>query len=291
MILVTGANGQVGRAVIQALLSKGEQVRAFVFTSEDSLQIQKLGKMEVVIGDMSNKSVVHKAFKGVDKVYHICSVFNEQEVEIGQMALEAAKANGVSHFVFHSVLHSVIQDLPHHQKKLMVEELIVNSGLPYTIIQPAVFMQNIMESWKSIEERGVFIQNFFSVKDTKMCLLDLKDLAEAVSIILTTPGFTGATYELCGPENLTKVHMKSALEQNFNRKIKVEFVPYDILEKGARERGLEDYQVSSFLKMFQHYNDYDFLGNSKVITWILGRKPISFAEFITRSNEERSRKK
>ena len=68
----------------------------------------------------------------------------------------------IDYFSYHSVLHSVLQEMPHHQKKLKVEELVIDSGLPYSIIQPSVFMQNIFESWNVLYEKGVFRQKFFA---------------------------------------------------------------------------------------------------------------------------------
>ena len=70
MILVTGANGQVGRAIIKALLSKGEQIRAFVFRNEHVQEIKKLGEMDVAVGDMLNQEDLDRAFAGVNRVYH-----------------------------------------------------------------------------------------------------------------------------------------------------------------------------------------------------------------------------
>ena len=171
-------------AIIKALLSKGERIRAFVHKTEQIQEIKSLGEIDVFAGDMMNQKDINEALIGISTVYHICSAVNPNEVEIGQMVINAARNARVEHFVYHSVLHSVLQDMPHHQKKLKVEELIVNSGIPYTIIQPAVFMQNILESWKSLSEKGIFQQKFFTTQETRMCMVDLEDLAEAVSIIL-----------------------------------------------------------------------------------------------------------
>ncbi|WP_315115641.1 NmrA family NAD(P)-binding protein [uncultured Clostridium sp.] len=283
MILITGANGQTGRAIIKALLSKGERIRAFVHTTEQIQEIKSLGEMEAVAGDMMDKKVVDEAFIGVSAVYHICSAVNPLEVEIGQMIINAACSAKVEHFVYHSVLHSILQDMPHHQKKLMVEELLVNSGIPYTIIQPAVFMQNILESWNSLSEKGIFQQKFFTTQETRMCMVDLEDLAEAASIILTSPGHTGATYELCGSENLSLSDMIAAMEQHFGREIKVETPQDEMFAAQLKKLGVGDYQVNTLLKMFQHYNEHGFIGNPNVLTWILGRKPNDFSSFILRT--------
>jgi len=173
--------------------------------------------------------------------------------------------------------------MPHHQKKLMVEELLVNSGIPYTIIQPAVFMQNILESWKLLNEKGFFQQKFFTTSETRMCMVDLEDLAEAASIILTCPDHTGATYELCGPENLSLSDMIAAKEQHFSREIKVETPQDEMFAAQLKKLGVGDYQVNTLLKMFQHYNEHGFIGNPNVLTWILGRKPNDFSSFILRT--------
>ncbi|MBD8847270.1 SDR family oxidoreductase [Priestia megaterium] len=283
MILITGANGQTGRAIIKALLSKGERIRAFVHTTEQIQEIKSLGQMEVVAGDMLDQKAVNEAFIGVSTVYHICPAVNPHEVEIGQMIIKAARLAKVEHFVYHSVLHSVLQDMPHHQKKLMVEELLVDSGIPYTIIQPAVFMQNILMSWKLLSEKGIFHQKFFTTQETRICMIDLEDLAEAASIILTSPGHIGATYELCGPENLSLSDMIAAMEQHFGREIKVETPQDAMFAAQLKKLGAGDYQVNTLLKMFQHYNEHGFIGNPNVLTWILGRKPNNFSSFILRA--------
>ena len=283
MILITGANGQTGRSIIKTLLSKGERIRAFVHTTEQIQEIKSLGEIEVFAGDMMNQKDVDQALIGISTVYHICSALNPNEVEIGQIVINAARKARVEHFVYHSVLHSVLQDMPHHQKKLKVEELMVNSGIPYTIIQPAVFMQNILESWKSLSEKGIFQQKFFTTQETRMCMVDLEDLAEAVSIILTSPGHTWATYELCGPENLSLSDMIAAMEQHFGLKIKVETPQYEMFAAQLKKHGVGEYKVNTLLKMFQHYNEHGFVGNPNVLTWILGRKPTDFSTFIKKT--------
>lgn len=287
MILITGANGQTGRAIIRTLLSKGEEVRAYVHKAEYIQELKSLGVKEGVAGDMMDQEATNEAFKGIRAAYHICSVFNPDEVRIGQIAINAARSAQIEHFVYHSVLHSVLQDLPHHQKKLMVEEIVVNSGIPYTIIQPAAFMQNILQGWKLLSEEGIFEQRFFTSKETRICMVDLEDLAEAVSIILTKPGHTGATYEICGPENLSIADMLAAFKQNFGREVKVQTTPDEQWTAQLKKHGLGDYQVDTLLTMFHHYNEHDFAGNPNVLTWILGRRPNDFVSFVHRTMQSK----
>jgi len=124
---------------------------------------------------------------------------------------------------------------------------------------------------------------FFTTTETRMSMVDLEDLAEVASITLTKPGHAGATYELCGPENLSLSDMVAAMEQHFGREIKVETTQNEIFATQLKEHGAGDYQVDTLIKMFQHYNEHGFVGNPNVLMWILGRKPKDFSSFILRT--------
>jgi NAD(P)H dehydrogenase (quinone) len=76
------------------------------------------------------------------------------EVVIGTLVIGEAKRAGVEHFVYHSVLHPQTERMTHHWQKLRVEEMLFESGLPFTILQPAPYMQNLLAVWKSIVEEG-----------------------------------------------------------------------------------------------------------------------------------------
>ena len=286
MILITGANGKTGREIIRSLSPKGEEIRAVAHGAEQIPELKSLGAKEVFVGDMMDQDAMNEAFKGVRAAYHICPAVNPDEVRIGQIAIEAARSAKIDHFVYHSVLHSILQDLPHHQKKLMVEEIVVNSSIPYTITQPAIFMQNILEGWKVLIDEGIFEQRFFASEETRICMVDLEDLAAAVSKILTTPDHMYSTYEICGPENLSMDDMLTAFKQNLGRDVKVQTIPDKEWAAQLKKHELGDYQVNTLLTMFHHYNKQGFTGNPNVLTWILGRRPNDFASFIYRTMQE-----
>lgn len=283
MILITGANGKTGRAIIRKLLLKGEEVRALVHRVEQIQEIKSLGEMEVVTGDMLDEEVMNRAFKGIRTVYHICSAVNPDEIEIGKIAINAARFAKIEHFVYHSVLHSVLQDMPHHHKKFMVEEYLVNSGIPFTILQPSVYMQNILESWKLLSQKHIFEQRFFTNNETRLCMVDIDDLAEAASIILTNSGYEGATYEICGSQNLSLTDMLTIMKEHFGCEIKAQTTPIKLWIAKLKTFGVGGYQIDTLLKMFKHYNEHGFIGNSNALMWILGHKPNNFSSFILRT--------
>ena len=156
MILITGAAGKTGRAVIRALAVKEQIVRGLVYRKEQVTPLKQLGVQNIVVGDMRVQAVADKAFKRVRAVYHIAPNMHPEEVSIGQVAIMAGRSASVEHFVYHSVLHPQTEVMPHHLQKLRVEEDLFESGLSYTILQPAAYMQNVQAYWDHILERGFY---------------------------------------------------------------------------------------------------------------------------------------
>jgi len=279
-ILVTGAAGKTGRAVIQALGKRGQTVRALVHRPEQAQQAEQQGAHDVVAGDMRAAATWERAIQGVRAVYHICPNVSPDEVTIGQTAIVAARAAGVERFVYHSVLHPQIETMPHHWLKLRVEELLFASGLAYTILQPAAYMQNVLAQWERITTQGVYPVPY--PVETRLGMVDLADVAEVAATVLTEPSHLGATYELAGPEALTQIEVAAILAQQLGRPVRLEVIPLAAWEANARAAGLGEYQVTTLLKMFRYYAAYGFSGNAHVLGWLLRRPPTTFAVFVER---------
>ena len=154
-ILVTGAAGKTGRAVIAQLAENDVFVRAFVHREDQRDALLRLGADEVAAGNLNEAADISAALDGIDKVYHICPNVSPNELKIGKMIIDLAAANGVSHFVFHSVLHPQTEKMPHHWLKLRVEEHLFESGLPYSILQPCAYMQNCLSYVPNVSKKWV----------------------------------------------------------------------------------------------------------------------------------------
>ncbi len=286
MILVTGAAGKTGRSVLQALIEKGAQVRALLHRPEQKQVVEAIGVQELLVGDMNSLSTMGRALQGVGAVYHICPNVSPDEVAIGQIVIAAAQSAGVEHFVFHSVLNPQTEAMPHHWKKLRVEELLVESGLPYTILQPAAYMQNIIAHWERIQSEGIYPVPYPA--DTRLSLVDLMDVAQAAAIVLTEPGYQYATYELVSNKGLSQTEVAVILSQELGRPVQATTVPLETWRSQAKEAGLGDYQIETLTSMFTYYQRLDFLGNPHVLSWLLGRPPTTLNEFVRRITEEKN---
>ena len=284
MILVTGAAGKTGQAVVRALLANGRTVRTLVRNETQRELISSLYDTDIVIGDMSVESVISSLFEGIRAVYHICPNMHPDELSIGLAMISAAKTADVTQFVFHSVLHPQVEAMPHHWQKMRVEEALFTSGIPFTILQPAAYMQNILVEWKNIQQEGIIRVPYSP--ESKGSPVDLNDVADVASLVLSDRDHIGATYELCGPDILTYQEQATILSEYVGRSIRVEQIILDEWKTLAYGAGLRTYSVESLLKMFLYYDLYGFWGSSLVLSTLLQRPPTSFMEFATNCLEK-----
>lgn len=149
-VLATGATGKQGGAVARALLKNGFKVKALTRNSSSpaAQSLQKLGA-QLVTGDLSDRNSLVETLKNVGAVFAMTTPFqNGHDAEIAQgiNMVNAAKEVGVAHFVFSSVASADKKTgIPHFDSKYKVEQYIVESGIPYTIIRPTAFMENFIQ--------------------------------------------------------------------------------------------------------------------------------------------------
>jgi uncharacterized protein YbjT (DUF2867 family) len=280
MILVTGAAGKTGKAVIQALARRGATVRGLVRRNEQVPPIRAVGAQEVAVGDLQNRDDLHRVCRGVQAIYHICPNMHPNEVEIAKLVLGAAQANDVRRFVYHSVLHPQVEEMPHHWHKLRVEELLFKAGLEYTILQPAAYIQNVLAGWQTIVEQGIYRVPY--AVETRLGMVDLADVAEVAARVLTEAGHASAIYELAGAEIFNQVEIAGMLAEVLGRPVRAEAVSLAEWERGARAAGLHEYAITTLRKMFTYYERYGFWGNSRLLTYLLGRPPATLRPVVMR---------
>ena len=283
MILVTGAGGKTGRTLIKAL-STFESVCAFVHRDEDAAVLRSLGAVKVCVGELRDESAIRSAMQGVRSVYHICPNMNPDEAAIGRLIIETARQGGVEHFVYHSVLHPQVEKINHHWQKMRVEEMLFESGLPFTILQPAPYMQNLWAGWKSIVEEGI-LRVPYSV-NSKFSFVDLEDVAEAAKIVLTEPGHLNATYEFAGAPPRSHFEVAGVMSRVLNRDVRAE--KEEMSDWKLRSSGMNGYTLENLVRMFEYYDQWGLTGNANALKWILKRETGSLETFMDRTAKEYS---
>ncbi len=279
-LLITGAAGKTGRAIIAALAGRGATVRALVRRQAQAAAVREAGAAEVVVADLRDHAALRRAAAGVDAIYHICPNMHPEEVVIGEGVIAAAQAAGLSHFVYHSVLHPQTEAMPHHWAKLRVEERLLAASLPFTILQPTAYMQNLLANWTKIQDEGRHATPYPA--SAAISLVDLADVAAVATRVLQEPGHAGAIYELAGPP-LTQTAVAEALARHLGRPVAAAEIPLDDWEAAARRDGaLSDYAVATLRQMFAYYARHGLEGNPFVLEALLGRPATTLAAFLAR---------
>jgi len=272
MILVTGAGGKTGRAVLTALQAAGAATRALVRRE------QPLPANEVQQGNMADPATISTALAGVDTLYFIAPNMFPSEAELGAIWITAAKAAGVRRLVYHSVLFPQIEAMPHHWQKLRVEEALIQSGLEFTILQPSSYMQNILPYLDAMRKHGEYCVPY-SVS-APFSPVDLDDVAAAAATVLLEPGHSGAIYQLAGPETLSSAEMAAQVAARIGRPVAA--VQQPLAEWQAANAQLPAYARDTLAAMFTYYDAHGFAASSFTLAGLLDRAPGSFRAFLKR---------
>ena len=280
-VLVTGATGKTGRAVCRRLAVEGRAVRALARNPVSGQALDGVPGLELVIGDLLDAGSLVRAARGARAIYHICPNVHPREVEIGRRVIAAAREAGIGHLVFHSVLHPQCEAMPHHWRKLRVEEMLLESGLPFTVLQPTAYMQNLLGGWRSIVDEGVYRVPYRV--SARVALVDLEDVAEVAARVLADDGHRGATYELCSPDQPDSTEIAVELGRALGRGVRAASIPLAAWADAARSRGLDEPRIETLSKMFRYYDRHGMSGSPVVLRALLGREPNRLAELLRRA--------
>ncbi len=280
MILVTAANGRTGRSMVAALANRDVPVSVFIRDPSQWAELKALGASAYAVGDLGDRNSIARALKGVERLVFIGPPMHPEEVTFVDNFLVAAEQAALQHFIYYSVMHPLRRDVRHHRLKLDAEQHIVESGLPYSIVQPMRYMQHLEAIWKVVTTQGVHPMPFNV--DVTFNVADLADLTEATAAVATGSDYLYGTYELAGPEALSQNDMARIIGDVLGREVRAEQVPLATLKERASAAGLSADRVAQMVNMNRHYDAHGFKGNPAILKMILGREPTRFSEYVTR---------
>lgn len=224
-ILVTGATGTQGGAVIDSLLG-GDYGEFDVYgltrdaTSDAAMALDARG-VTVVEGDMTDGDAMRAAVDGMDAVFAVTTFFEagpEAEIRQGITVADAAAAAGVDHFVFSSVGSAdASTGLAHFESKAAVEAHLADLGLATTVLRPVFFVQNFETMLRSEIDAGRLPLPLSP--ETELAVVDARDIGRAVGAALAAPErFVGETITLAG-DSLTTAEMAARFSAALGREI------------------------------------------------------------------------
>lgn len=281
-ILITGANGMTGRAVMAALRGRGARVRAMASRHASALALREAGADETAIARFDDVASLAAAMEGIDTVFHVPPRMKPQEVDNGLNVIAAARAAGARVIALHSVINSQVQAIDFHNHKRLVEEAAITSGLPWIIFQPTNYMQNVAWNWDRMLSHGEFVFPYSA--EVKVSWLDLDDYAQGVARALTEPGFEYGVYEAASVRQpLTRHQLAATWSQVLGRTIRALAMPLGDYMVLPHWQGRDPREMALLRTMFEEFDRHGAPGgNWHVLAMLLGREPTSYEAFAKR---------
>jgi len=132
-ILITGANGLTGHAILNQLRGKAKVIRCLTSNKKSTDLLYQMGATEVVEGNLADEESIFQAARGITRVFHIPPRMKPDEVQFGKNVINAVKRAGVKCIYLHSVINSQVSSIQFHVHKREVEEAAITSGIPWVI--------------------------------------------------------------------------------------------------------------------------------------------------------------
>jgi uncharacterized protein YbjT (DUF2867 family) len=273
-VLVLGGTGVVGSHVVRELLGKGADVS--VLTRDVKKPLAAGAKP--VAGDLLDPGTIRSAFAGRDAVFLLNAV-SATECHEGLMAVNGCRLGGVKKVVYLSVQDAdKAPHLPHFGAKLPVEMALKASGIPFTILRPNNFFQNDVWFKDAMLGYDVYPQPF---GDAGLSRVDVRDIAEAAALALTTDAAKNETVNLVGPEILTATATAATWGGVLGRKIAYGGNDLDAWEKQSLAY-MPAFMVFDFRLMYAFFQEKGLKAapdDVARLTALLGHAPRRFDEF------------
>jgi uncharacterized protein YbjT (DUF2867 family) len=285
MILITGASGSVGKAVLQEASRKaatlGTKFRA-MFRSKEEAAKAPAGS-EPVLADYADKQSLRKALDGVSSVFLVCSPI-PQLVELESNALDVCKESGVKHVVLNSALGAgdYPKSFPSWHRK--VEDKLKATGISYTILRPNGFLQNIVAlNAPSIRTQGAF---YAAMGDAKVSYVDVGDIAVVAVKALQGGVHSGKTYELNGPEAISNQELAKRISAVTGRTVNYVDIPESAQRDAMLGLGMPDWLVTALLDLQQFYQQGAGAKTDGLLRDLIERDPMTLDQYLTANARE-----
>lgn len=253
MFLVTGATGGIGRRVVRLLREQEKQVRSFVRLTSRYSELEHRGS-DIFIGDLRQQNDIQKACQDVQYIISTHGSDGDAlalDYRANIELIDQAKANGVQHFVFVSVLGADrgYEDAPVFKAKREVEKYLETSGLNYTILRPAGLASNLLPLAERFRETGIYL--LIGDPKNRTSIVSTDDLAKIVVESVTVEAARNQIFPVGGPEILSREDIPKIFSHIFNKEAVIINPPLFILDAFRGALGLFNPQGQKALGTFR----------------------------------------
>lgn len=245
-VIVLGATGNIGTAVLRNLHNRNVEVFAGVQTQNDFGKVNQLGAKPIIV-NFTDQESLNQALKGKHRVFLVTPLMQNPE-SVTQKVINAAMLNGLKHLVRSTASGADSNGQIQMARWAGVsEDLIKTSGLNFTIIRPYSFLQNFI----NFHSRTIKAYNGFYLPngDARLSMLDINDLGEVAALALISDQHFGRTYELSGL-TYSNEELAEILSTVLGKKITYIDVPEDKAKESMLSNHMPDWMVNAMMELY-----------------------------------------
>jgi NAD(P)H dehydrogenase (quinone) len=236
MIGITGANGQLGRLVLEALLKTVPATEIVALARDPSKLTEYTARgVHTRSADYNTPATLAAALVGVDKLLLISSSEIGRRVPQHRAVIAAAAQAGIKLLAYTSVLRADTSTLGLAQEHRETEALLKTSGIPYVLLRNGWYTENYAASIAPALQHGAFIG---SAEDGRIASAARADYAAAAAQVLTTPGHAGKVYELAGDAAYTLADFAAEITRQSGKTVPYVNLPQADFEAALNNAGL-----------------------------------------------------
>ncbi len=271
-ILVTGANGNLGGAVVNALDSGTVTVIAAGTQPENMKMTTDIAVRKI---DYGQPQTVSAALKDIDGLFLVAPPLDPEAPAKLNPVIDQAKAAGIRHIVFNSALGV---DQNEAAPLRVVENYLMSSGLEYTILRPNFFMENFTTGFLApmIAQGGIFL----AAGDAGTSFISVGDIAAVAAAAFEKEHF-GAEYNLTGPAALNHDQIAGIISEVSGRPIQYHALTEEEMLQGARDQGLPEGAVQYMAVLYGAVRNGWMAAVTEDVEKVVSRPPVTFGEFAT----------
>jgi len=280
MIVVTGASGQLGRLVIDALLKKlpAGEIIAAVRNPERVADLAARG-VQIRQADYEQPASLAAAFKGADKLLLISSSEVGRRVPQHRAVINAAKAAGIGLLAYTSILRADTSPLPLAAEHKETESLIRTSGLPAVILRNSWYTENYLAGIPAALQYGALLG---SAGEGRIASASRADYAEAAAAVLTADNQAGLVYELGGDDSYTLTELAQAIAKQSGKAVAYQNLPEAEFKAALIGAGLPDFLATLLAESDVGASQGGLFDNGHQLSALIGRPTAPLAQMIER---------
>lgn len=274
MILVFGATGTVGGEVARQLIARGERPRLLVRDPAKAHAFD--GSAEIMRGDFNDPQSLAAALTGVEKAFLVTGTHGGVDPALEFNAIDAAKASGVAHLVKLSVVGVNAPIDTFARLHARCEAHLQESGISWTMVRPHYFMSNVRYWSETIRSQGAV---YYPTAEGRWAAVDPADIAAVAVAALTSPGHSGKTYSVSGPESLSAAQYVERLSAAIGKPIRFVNVPLEVVRDNLLKGGMPAVHADALMDLLAAMKDgrLDFVDDG--VHQATGRSAKSFDDW------------